>query len=48
LSAAREACFGCPFDALSPPSTGRLTPVMKRASSLARNMMAAAMSSGRA
>ena len=37
---------GCPFEALNPPSTGKFTPVTKRASSLAKNAMAPAMSEG--
>lgn len=35
-----------PLNALTPPSRGRITPVMKRASSLARKAAAAATSSG--
>src|SRR5215469_14346157 len=41
-----ERKFGCPLDAWRPPSIGRLTPLIKIASSLARNAIAPATSSG--
>src|ERR1700684_2602076 len=41
-----ERKFGCPLDAWSPPSTGRITPLTKTASSLARNAITPATSSG--
>jgi hypothetical protein len=37
-------CGGCPFDAETPPSTATFAPVMKLASSLAREAMTAATS----
>jgi len=37
--------LGCPFEAVTPPSTGRLTPLTNDASSLARKAMTAATSS---
>src|SRR5450432_3806193 len=41
-----ERKLGCPLDALTPPSTGRTTPLIKAASSLARNAITPAISSG--
>src|SRR6202522_487706 len=41
-----ERKLGCPLDALIPPSTGRITPLTKIASSLARNAITPAISSG--
>ena len=38
--------FNWPLEAVTPPSTGRFTPLMKDASSLARNAMTGAISSG--
>ena len=43
-----QSILGCPEDAVTPPSTGKMAPVTKRASSEARKSIGPAMSSATA